>query len=340
MFRSLSAFFCGLLAGVLLVAGVGFSQGNTVPAAVSRVRFMLGGKEVPAGNRPGYYFNGQTYVPAALNYRGTTYVPVRLVAELLGLKVSWDQATQSIILSRPPFSSPSASGSERKMALVKVKPEEAPPEVKELLERSLGIECAQNLTVGETTYLLVTRGAKPTAGYAVDIESAVDTGEEVAVTVRYMDPAPGAAVAQVLTHPYALAAIPKAGKPIRFQGVGDVFVPQLLGTEHLERIVTGTPNLWLFPPERTGAGLTVRGIARVFEGALSWEVLDQGGTRRVDQGYVQAAAGAPAWGYFHLTLPNQYVRENVFLRLFWSSPKDGAPSDVVEIALDAYAQEK
>lgn len=218
MSRSLKTFAGGVLLGVFLAAGVGFARDNTISATISRVRFIVGGEEVSPGDRPGYYFNGRSYVPAALSYGGTTYVPVRFIAEVLGFNVTWDQATPSIILSRSKTEDPGASFDRQKvLPLVKVDPEKAPEEVRELLTRSLGFECAQSLTVGETTYLVVTRGEKPTAGYAVVIESAVDTGEEIVVTVKYVDPAPGAIVAQVLTHPYALAAVPKAGKPIRFQ---------------------------------------------------------------------------------------------------------------------------
>jgi hypothetical protein len=220
MSRSLKTFAAGLLLGVFLTVGAGFAQENTVPATVSRVRFILGGEEISAGERPDYYFNGRSYVPTSLNYGGTTYVPVRFIAEVLGLHVTWDQTTRSIILGESKTEHPRTFDRQQTLPLVLVDPEKAPDKVREVLTRSLGFECAQSLTVGDSTYLIVTRGEKPTAGYTVEIESAVDNGYEIVVTVKYVDPAPGAIVAQVITYPHIVAAIPKAEKPIRFQGAG------------------------------------------------------------------------------------------------------------------------
>lgn len=337
----LKAFVSGVLAGAILIAGVGVAKSNTGPAVTSQVRFVLAGREIQPSDRPGYYFNGKAYVPAALGYNGTTYVPLRFVAESLGLKVEWDQATHSIILGEPVVSTPVKPGLSQEVPFKVISLTDAPPEVQELVGRSLDIECSQSLSVGDTTYLLVTRGEMRTGGYAVDIEGVADNGNEIVVTVEYKNPAPGAIVTQVITYPYVLAAIPRAEKPLRFEGAGDELIPQLHGLEHLDTAAEGTPNVRLLKPVASDAGITVRGIARVFEAALNWEVRDQGGAGRIlRQGYVQAAAGAPNWGYFSFHLPSEYVRENYFLRVFWLSPKDGAASDIYEVALDAYARRK
>lgn len=329
----------GVLVGVLLVVGVGFSANQTVPAAVSQVQFVLHGDKIQPSDRPGYYFNGKAYVPAALSYEGTNYVPLRFVAESLGLKVTWDQATRSIILGEPVTTTPVEPGPEKKLPFKKIGVNEAPTAVQELLERSRELELAQTITLGDQTYLVVTRGEKRTGGYGVDIESMVDSGEEIVVAVKYQDPAPGAIVTQVITYPAVLAVMHKAEKPVRFEGTEDVYVPQLRGLAHLEPVVVeGTPNLKLLAPVVKGNELTVRGLARVWEGTLNWELLANGGAGPVlRQGSLQTAGGAPDWGFFSLPLPTSYAQgDNLFLRLYWTSPKDGARCDIVEVSLDAY----
>ena len=37
-----------------------------------------------------------------ISYNGTTYLPVRSIAGLLGVDVGWDQATQSVLLGKQP----------------------------------------------------------------------------------------------------------------------------------------------------------------------------------------------------------------------------------------------
>ncbi|WP_221038852.1 protease complex subunit PrcB family protein [Gelria sp. Kuro-4] len=333
-------FVAGVLVGVLSVVGVGFSGSQTVPAAVNQVQFVLHGDKIQPSDRPGYYFNGRAYVPAALSLSGTNYVPLRFVAESLGLKVAWDQATRSIILDAPAGATPVEPEPEKQLPLKKISVTEAPPAVRELAQHSRELELAQTITLGDQTYLLVTRGMKPTGGYGVDIESVVDTGDEIVVKVKYRNPAPGAAVTQVITYPCVLAAIPKAERPVRFQGTGDVYVPQLQGLEHLDPVVAElTPNLKLFAPVVKGSELTVRGAVRVWEGTLNWEVLADGGAGAVvRRGEVQAAGGAPDWGYFSFSLPAGYARgDNLFLRLFCTSPKAGFECGVVEVSLDTYA---
>ncbi|MGI6603851.1 MAG: protease complex subunit PrcB family protein [Firmicutes bacterium] len=329
-----------ILAGVMFIVGVGFSAKETVPALVNQVQFVLNDREVQPSDRPGYYFNGVDYVPEALNYKGTNYVPLRFVAEVLGLKVAWDQETRSIILGEtiavPPVAPPDP---EKKPSFQMLNPAEAPQGVRDLINRSRELELAQTITVGEETYLVVTRGVKPTGGYAVEIESVVDTGEEIEVQVRYVDPAPDAIVTQALTYPVALAVLPKVEKPVRFIGVDEAYIPQLWGLDYLEPVVAeGSTNIKLLSPTVQGSELTVRGVARVWEAALNWEILADG--KVVDEGCLMTASGAPDWGYFSLTLPTRLAQgENYFLRLFWSSPKDGSPLDVVEVSLDSYRSE-
>jgi hypothetical protein len=61
-------------------------------------------------------------------------------------------------------------------------------------------------------------GERPTAGYAVNIVSVVDVGSEIEVEIDVRQPAPGDVVAQVVTAPFLIAAIPFPDAPVRFTG--------------------------------------------------------------------------------------------------------------------------
>lgn len=334
-------FVAGVLVGVLSVVGVGFSGSQTVPAAVNQVQFVLHGDKIQPSDRPGYYFNGQAYVPAALSLSGTNYVPLRFVAESLGLKVTWDQPTRSIILGEPVTVTPVETGPVKKVPFKEIPVSETPQAVQELVNRSRDLELAQTITLGDQSYLVVSRGPQGTGGYGVDIEKVVEDKDEIVVTVKYTDPSPGTIVTLAITYPVVVAGMPKAEKPVRFVGLRDVYVPQLRGLAHLEPLWSdGTPNLKILAPVVDNSKLTVRGVARVWEGALNWELLADGGSKVVDQGHLTTAAGAPDWGYFALPLPLRYAQGgNYFLRLFWLSPKDGSRCDVVEVSLDGYRTE-
>ena len=79
------------------------------------------------------------------------------------------------------------------------------PEYREL-ERALGC-----LADGKV-YVVVTRGEKPTAGFDLTIEEMklekTDSGKNLVVTARFIEPPEGEAVAQVITYPYRVAETP------------------------------------------------------------------------------------------------------------------------------------
>ncbi|WP_248926533.1 NlpC/P60 family protein [Paenibacillus hamazuiensis] len=47
------------------------------------------------------YSDGTTTLPSSLNYNGTTYIPIRLLAETLGFKVDWDGSTNTATIVPP-----------------------------------------------------------------------------------------------------------------------------------------------------------------------------------------------------------------------------------------------
>ena len=63
-------------------------------------------------------------------------------------------------------------------------------------------------------------GSKPTPGYGVTIVSAVEEGNVLRVRYRETSPAPDAILAQVITFPYQIVAIPKSSAAdVKFEKV-------------------------------------------------------------------------------------------------------------------------
>lgn len=60
----------------------------------------------------------------------------------------------------------------------------------------------------EKTYLVVTAGEKPTAGYVVEVKEITYDGEQLKVSAHLNEPRPGDVVAQVITYPMLVLSIP------------------------------------------------------------------------------------------------------------------------------------
>ncbi|KUK54261.1 MAG: Spore germination protein-like protein Gmad2 [Desulfotomaculum sp. 46_296] len=78
-------------------------------------------------------------------------------------------------------------------------------------------------------------------------------------------------------------------------------------------------------------GIKARGIARVFEATVGYEIQDESGNK-LTNGSITAAAGGPNWGYFELVL-NELPEDAAKLKLFQPSAMDGSKLDLVELKL-------
>ncbi|HKM39113.1 MAG TPA: protease complex subunit PrcB family protein [bacterium] len=328
-------FLVGIITGLVLLTAVGFTNLGEITALFAPVRYLIKGEEVRPSDRSYHYFNGETYVPTSLIYAGTTYVPIRFVAETLGLKVDWNQDTSTIAITEERQPNGQAVYP-RELLLTRLTKTSAPKEIIALLEYSLGTELAQSYTLGQNTYLIITRGMCPTGGYSVVIKQALETEDQLVVEVEYKDPAPDAIVTQAITYPYAVAMIEQTSKPVRFQGKEGTYLSQLHGLERMEPITAESKAIKLLTPASIAEGLTVRGVARVFEATVSWRLLDQKREER-KSGFVTAARGGPDWGYFSFDLEQQYLGAGYKLQVYEQSAEDGSAINVVEIPLDQYA---
>jgi hypothetical protein len=307
----------GVLIGSFLVAGVTqASQWMTFEVYLEKITYMLNGKEVQPSDRANQYYNGKEYVPAGLIYKGTTYVPLRFMGESTGNKVAWNGEKKTISVTTP---SGTHSGH--------------PLAVQQWIERSLKVEAGQRMTLDGRTYLLVTRGTKPTGGYDVQLKSIQEKDSELVVTVDYIDPAPGTAVTEAITYPYALVSIPATDINIRFEEADGNHIPQLVGVTALSPSVAESDSIKIFQMKQDKNSTFVRGIARVFEGTVNYELLSSSG-KVISNGYIQALAAGPDWGTFDVEIKHELLSngENN-LRFYEESMKDGSKLHVVEMTL-------
>jgi hypothetical protein len=82
---------------------------------------------------------------------------------------------------------------------------------------------------------------------------------------------------------------------------------------------------------QTGAPLTVTGVANVFEATVSLEIVDQSGAI-VHEQFTTATCGTGCWGEFIFEVDYTPTGGET-VRVFWNSPEDGAPADVVTVPL-------
>lgn len=94
MKKRLQGLIAGLLIGTMLTSGMVFAKqiSETAELFYNNIKISLNGQEVLPKDANGNYVE-----PFIIN--GTTYLPVRAVANALGVNVDWDGNTNTVILS-------------------------------------------------------------------------------------------------------------------------------------------------------------------------------------------------------------------------------------------------
>lgn len=79
-----------------LLTQLAFASGvSSVEVLLAPFHWTVNGNEITTGET---FNNGTTEVPVSVNYKGTTYLPVRVIAEQLGLSVEWDGQAKKAVL--------------------------------------------------------------------------------------------------------------------------------------------------------------------------------------------------------------------------------------------------
>lgn len=77
----------GFIIGIIVCNGIAYAAITEYRASISNLRFVFNDVEKKGSDKPYMYKNGSKYVPLALNYSGTTYVPLRYVCDSLEQKL-------------------------------------------------------------------------------------------------------------------------------------------------------------------------------------------------------------------------------------------------------------
>lgn len=205
-----------------------------------------------------------------------------------------------------------------------------PQQVQDLIETMRTIEGGSWVTIGEETFIVVSRGMKPTAGYSVEIKDFAVGGDRAVVYVSFIDPPEGSAVAEVITYPYAVKKVKGRFVDVEFRDVnGKIeYVPRVVGLKD-NFLAKGEGNIRLISYHVSEKNVVVTGIARVFEANVNYELQDASG-KVLCQGYTMTAAGAPNWGFFQLEINNCPPAASI-MKIYQVSPEDGSHQDTVTI---------
>lgn len=85
----------GFLVGTLFFSGVAWGATNKIEVSFDPVRFIVDKVDkTPSG---GKFNNNGSSVPSSIIYSGTTYVPIKLVGDMIGKPVAWDGKTKSVL---------------------------------------------------------------------------------------------------------------------------------------------------------------------------------------------------------------------------------------------------
>lgn len=85
----------GFLVGTLFFSGIAWGATNKIEVSFDPVRFIVDKVDkTPSG---GKFNNNGSSVPSSLIYSGTTYVPIKLVGDMIGKPVAWDGRTKSVL---------------------------------------------------------------------------------------------------------------------------------------------------------------------------------------------------------------------------------------------------
>lgn len=119
------------------------------------------------------------------------------------------------------------------------------------------------------------------------------------------------------------------GEPVEAFGSEGLILTDPVGREdlleHLNSVILTSPVV------RDDSGrFVIAGLASVFEATVNLQVVDQDG-EVVFEDFTTAAAGGPAWGTFQTTVDHDFAAVPGVIRVFWYSPEDGEPSDVVTV---------
>ena len=216
-------------------------------------------------------------------------------------------------------------------------PDSLPEEIANWISCSLEIPSVQEKMHDGYRFVLVTEGRKPSGGYEVEVEGC-PAARQAGIKIRSTAPAEGEAVDTVITSPFDLIIVEEKELPLSFLDVNDRnrYFMRMHGIETIEQpFVASSDWIKIFSPkpdEQVQGAISLSGIACVFEGTVSYELLNED-DRVLSRGFTTATMGD--WGYFEeiIPVPADIDADRLVLQLYSESGKDGSKMFVVEIPL-------
>jgi len=195
---------------------------------------------------------------------------------------------------------------DRRIELLQVNRRDVPEPVARWIDTSLLLSVtgfADTKEHGDTTYILVARGQRPTGGYDVRILDATRRSDEgIDVRVSFTRPPPDAMVTQVITYPHAIAAIRLTDISVNILPEGNdrpSRVTRLRGIDSLGDIRVSSNSIKVFNPApntETARVFSLSGVALIPDGNVYYKIVDS--ENRVRKMGGTLTASPLDWGYY------------------------------------------
>ena len=269
---------------------------------------------------------------------GRVLVPIRAISEKFGADVSWDPDNYVVHINTSDNKDDYKGEIEFEDGFYRPEQRNLPKEITEWINLSLEVPAVQEKYHNGYRYVLITEGMKPTGGYGVEIKEVIEHKDKLELKVNSFAPGKEDMVTQALTYPYELIIVEESNLPVSFTDINDLnrYFMNLIRMEEIDRpIVAGSEWIKIFTPEpnmEVEGTFSLTGIASVFEGTVSYELLTEEG-EVVYRDYTTAAMGD--WAFFEeeVPIPKDVEDDELILQLYSESMKDGSKMFVVEIPL-------
>lgn len=230
------------------------------------------------------------------------------------------------------FLVPQGLAQEPEVSWEEVDVSDLPAEVALWLEENHADRGVYVLPAGQTTYLLIAWGEKPTGGFTVGVEGAEHfLLGGIRVTALLEEPGPDDIVTQALTYPYQLIALEATHDTITVNFIGAPWFGDELGTPD-----NADPDVVLRaagePGEPVLNPLVVWGRARVWEATFSLVVED--GHNELARDVIMVADGGPSWAEFAVAVTlDRYTSPNGMVIAEVEDASDGTTREVAQVPI-------
>jgi hypothetical protein len=126
MKKRLQGFIFGLFVSSIILLNISLFA-DSIDVVLNSINISINGEKVVA-NSENYTLDNGENVPNSLLYKGTTYLPIRKISDLLGVGISWDGETRTVLIDTPeptatPEPTPEPTATPEPDSIIKTPPE-------------------------------------------------------------------------------------------------------------------------------------------------------------------------------------------------------------------------